>query len=109
MTTLAHSLLADVLASLENASGTPLGTAAHLRVQELVRQLPDDTQPEELKTLLAPLLCKSPEEQEQFYEMFRKSWARVQETGELAAEEIEEVAASFQMQIQERLAGRVAG
>lgn len=91
MTTLAHALLADVLASLENASGTPLGTAAHLRVQELLRQLPTDTQPEDLQTLLAPLLCRSKEEQEQFYELFRKSWARVQETGILPEKEMEAV------------------
>jgi hypothetical protein len=91
MTTLSHALLADVLASLETASGTPLGTAAHLRVQELLRQLPADTQPEDLQTLLAPLLCRSKEEQEQFYELFRKSWARVQETGVLPEKEMEAV------------------
>lgn len=95
---------------LENASGTSLGTAAHLRVQELVRQLPDDIQPEELKTLLAPLLCKSPEEQEQFYEMFRKSWARVQETGELAAAEVEQVEEAIQQEKQKmRWGGAVVG
>ena len=90
-------MLADVLASLENASGTPLGTAAYLQVQELVRQLLDDIKPEDLKTLLAPLLCRSQEEQEQFYEIFKKSWARVQETGELEAEEIEQVEAEVRV------------
>ncbi len=107
MKTFSHALIADVLASLENAGGTPLGTAAYLQVQELVNQLPDDTRPEDLKTLLAPLLCRSQDEQEQFYEMFKKSWARVQETGELEAEAIEQVEADAQVEKRKRRWGIV--
>lgn len=102
MTALSHALLADVLVSLENASGTPLGPAAYLQVQELVQQLPATIQPEELKTLLAPLLCRSPEEQEQFYALFKKSWARVQETGELQAMDIEQVEMAAQVEKRKR-------
>ncbi|MBK8429403.1 MAG: hypothetical protein IPL27_27140 [Lewinellaceae bacterium] len=109
MKTFSHALIADVLASLENAGGTPLGTAAYLQVQELVNQLPDDTRPEDLKTLLAPLLCRSQDEQEQFYEMFKKSWARVQETGELEPEAIEQVEADAQVEKRKRRWGILFG
>ena len=88
MSPLAYALLADVLASVENARGKHLGITAYLQVQDLMRLLPEDTRPEDLKTLLAPLLCKNKEEQEQFYEIFKTSWARIQETGELEDSDI---------------------
>ena len=80
-----YALLADLLTALET-DGSAAGPDLHLRLQALVRQLPEDTRPEDLKTLLAPVLCRNKEEQERFYELFARSWARVQEVGIIEAE-----------------------
>jgi hypothetical protein len=73
-----HTLIADLLHNLEQ-EGITLGTGRHLKVQELWRRLPDDIEPERLKTLLVPLFATNPQEQERFYAIFDKSWRRVQE------------------------------
>jgi LysM domain len=82
LTRLRYAILADLLSALE-ADGNPPGTDLHLSIQELLKKLPDDTPPEALKTLLAPLLCKSKDEQAHFYEIFDKSLKRVLDTGAL--------------------------
>lgn len=68
-----YSLLSHLLAALE-ANGYPMGTGKYLQVQELLRHLPADTPPERLKTLLAPVFTRSPEEQTLFYEQFDRIW-----------------------------------
>ncbi len=75
---LLHTLIADLLRSLEQ-EGIALGTGRHLKVQELWRRLPEDIEPERLKTLLVPLFATNPQEQERFYAVFDKSWRRVQD------------------------------
>lgn len=72
------ALIADLFGALET-DGMPVGTDLHLRIQTLLRALPDAVGPEDMKTLLAPLLCKNKEEQERFYQLFDGSWKRVQE------------------------------
>ena len=67
-----HKLLAVLLDALEK-DGFPLGTGSHLHIQQLLASLPKDTEPEDLKTLLAPILTNSPESQERFYELFDQS------------------------------------
>jgi len=47
------------------------GTGAHLRVQELLRHLPDDLSEEDLLLALTPLMARSPQEQALLYEKFR--------------------------------------
>jgi hypothetical protein len=62
-------LTADLLGALQ-AKGYPLGPGKLMQVEELLRQLPPDTAPGALRTLLSPLLASSPEEQQAFYELF---------------------------------------
>jgi len=72
-----YQLLARLLTALE-ANGYPIGTGKHLQVQELLRQIPPGTPPQQLKTYLAPIFTQSPEEQAQFYELFDRSLKAVQ-------------------------------
>ncbi|MCB0580416.1 MAG: WG repeat-containing protein [Phaeodactylibacter sp.] len=76
-THLHYQLLTELLAALR-ADGYPMGTGKHLQLQELLRRIPEDTPPERLRTLLAPIFATSKQEQAYFYEVFEKSWARVQ-------------------------------
>ncbi|MCO6491630.1 MAG: WG repeat-containing protein [Phaeodactylibacter sp.] len=76
-THLRYQLLAELLAALR-ADGYPMGPGKHLQLQELLRRIPDDTPPERLRTLLAPIFATNKQEQAYFYEVFEKSWARVQ-------------------------------
>ena len=94
MNTLRYALLADLLTALE-ADGSAAGPDLHLRLQSLLRQLPEESEPEDLKTLLAPVLCKSKEEQERFYELFDRSWARVKAVGIIEEQEAIEVIADI--------------
>jgi hypothetical protein len=77
-----HTFIADLLHNLEQ-EGITLGTGRYLKVQELWRRLPDDIEPERLKTLLVPLFATNPQEQERFYAIFDKSWRRVQELNKI--------------------------
>jgi N-acetylmuramoyl-L-alanine amidase len=70
-----YRLLVELLNSLE-AEGYPIGTGQHLRMQELLSQLPEPEQPEDLKHALAPLFARSPQQQEQFYRIFDQSYRR---------------------------------
>ncbi|MFM9947021.1 MAG: SUMF1/EgtB/PvdO family nonheme iron enzyme [Saprospiraceae bacterium] len=70
MTALLHRrLLVELLDALQTA-GYPLGPGKLMQVEELMRQLPPDTPPEALRTLLAPLFASNPEAQTRFYELF---------------------------------------
>ncbi|MBC7776405.1 MAG: hypothetical protein H7246_13300, partial [Phycisphaerae bacterium] len=82
-----HALVAELLATLD-ADGQPFGTGAHLRIGELLQNLPENTAPEQLKTMLAPVLCTTKEEQQHFYEIFERSWKRISEVGVLEEEDI---------------------
>lgn len=66
-----YHLIAELLSTMQ-AEGYPLGTGQQLQVQELLRKLPEDTAPEELPYLLAPLFASSPKEQAHFYELFEQ-------------------------------------
>lgn len=77
MTELLHRrLLVELLDALQTA-GYPLGPGKLMQVEELMRQLPPDTTPEALRTLLAPLFASNPEAQSQFYELFNRQLAAV--------------------------------
>jgi len=80
-----HALVAELLATLE-ADGQSFGTGAHLRIGELLQNIPENTAPEQLKTLLAPVLCTTKEEQERFYQIFERSWKQVEAVGILEVE-----------------------
>lgn len=69
-----YRIAADLLATLE-AESYPLGTGAHLRVQELLRGLPHDDD-ETLCTALCAILARNPQEQTHVHERFRESAAR---------------------------------
>lgn len=81
-----YALLSDLLHSLEQ-EGFPLGTGQHLKVQELWKRLPDDIEPERLKTLLVPLFATDPQQQKHFYDLFDKSRRRVQSANKVEEEE----------------------
>jgi formylglycine-generating enzyme required for sulfatase activity/N-acetylmuramoyl-L-alanine amidase len=67
-----YHLIADLLNSLK-AEGYAIGTGLHLRLEELLRKLPDDMPAEELGQHLSPLFAQSPKQQEAFYELFENS------------------------------------
>ena len=73
-----YHFLADLLSNLK-AQGFGVGTRKYLKVQELIRRLPNDVPPKQLKSLLCPLFAKSPHEQNLFYELFDQSWKRTEE------------------------------
>ena len=54
------------------ATGKPFGIDAYLRITQLVEALPDDTHLADLKTLLAPIIVGSPQQQADFYETFER-------------------------------------
>ncbi len=65
-----------LIAGWETAdSSHRLGTDIHLRLRNFVQQLPSDTEPAQLKTLIAPILAHDKEQQNNFYEIFDKSLA----------------------------------
>lgn len=65
----AQQLCASLLAAWQS-SGHPVGVDVHLRVQHLLLQLPSKVELPQLKTLLAPLLCRDKAEQQAFYALF---------------------------------------
>jgi|GEM_PF-904250 len=76
-------LVKDLLDELR-LEKTEHGTGAHLRVQELLRHLPDELTEEDLLLALAPILARSPQEQALVYEKFRECQHRADEIfGEL--------------------------
>ncbi|MEQ8703756.1 MAG: hypothetical protein RIC19_07540 [Phaeodactylibacter sp.] len=72
-----YRLVADLIQTLE-AEGQQIGTGQYLRVQELLSQLPDDLPAEELMYALSPLFVQTPQQQDQFYRLFRQSRDRTQ-------------------------------
>ena len=74
----AYFLVKDLLDELENEH-IQLGTGAHLRLQELLRLLPDDISDADLLLALAPLLARSGREQELIYEKFALCQRRADE------------------------------
>jgi len=75
---LTYRLIADLLDELERG-GYAISAGKLLQVQELLRRMPEDTPPERLRTLLAPLFATDPEGQRRFYEQFDKSLAQARE------------------------------
>ena len=72
-----YQLLTELLTALR-ADGYAMDTGKHLQLQELLRKLPEDSPPERMKTLLAPIFATNKQEQAYFYERFDQAWARVQ-------------------------------
>ena len=66
-----HHLLSLLLREWEDAHA-PIGPAKYLQVQELLRQTPTDQPLEQWRGRLAPLFCRNPQEQEQFYATFER-------------------------------------
>ena len=50
--------------------GKPFGVDAYLRITQLVEALPDETDLTDLKTLIAPIIIGTPQQQADFYEVF---------------------------------------
>lgn len=67
-----HTLLALLLRAWQE-EGFELGTGQALRLQELLQRLPADTPPEQLRSLLSPLLAKDEAQQRRFYALFDQS------------------------------------
>jgi hypothetical protein len=74
----AYHLVTALLNAWE-AEGNALGTDAQLLLRQLLQKLPEDLKPEQLKTLLAPVLANTREEQELFYELFDKKLAETEQ------------------------------
>ena len=65
-----------LIAGWETAdSSHKLGTDIHLRLRNFIQQLPPETEPAQLKTLIAPILAHDKDQQNNFYEIFDKSLA----------------------------------
>ena len=71
MSTLRRRLIVGLLDAL-HAEGYPLGPGKLMQVETLLQQIPEDTTPEDLSRLLAPLFASSPESQKHFYALFDK-------------------------------------
>lgn len=69
--------LLQLLLDRLKAEGQTFGVDVHLRLHELLQQLPDDYPPQRLKTLLAPVLAKSRESQQDFYDLFDEVYKEV--------------------------------
>ena len=66
-----YPFIAALLAAYK-ATGKPLGVDAHLRIANLVESLPETTDFADLKTLIAPIIAGSPQQQGDFYTTFDK-------------------------------------
>ena len=64
-----YPFIAALLAAYK-ATGKPLGVDAHLRIANLVESLPETTDFADLKTLIAPIIAGSPQQQGDFYDTF---------------------------------------
>lgn len=69
-----YPFIAALLAAYK-ATGKPLGIDAHLRITQLVENLPETTDFKDLKHLIAPILVGSPQQQADFYATFDKTLA----------------------------------
>jgi len=76
-----YILTALLLDALE-AAGWKIGTGQQLRLQELLRQLPPDTDDEALGLALAPLLARNAQEQALVYEKLEECRRRADEMAE---------------------------
>ncbi len=90
-----YRLIAELFRSLE-AEGYQAGTGQQLRVQELLRRLPDSLSEEELMYALAPLFARNPQQQEQFYRLFQQSYRRTKHYFESLQASAEATASSRQ-------------
>ncbi len=72
-----YRLVADLIQALET-EGYQIGTDQYLRVQELLRQLPDGLPAEELMYALGPLFVQTPQQQDQFYRLFQQARDRTE-------------------------------
>ena len=72
-----YRLVADLIQTLET-EGYQIGTGQYLRVQELLRQLPDGMPAEELMYALGPLFVQTPQQQDQFYRLFQQARDRTE-------------------------------
>ena len=59
------------------AKGHELGVDQYLLLENMIRQLPPETDLRDLKTLLAPLLVSDPQSQHDFYRIFDETLARI--------------------------------
>ena len=73
---LKYRLVSMLLAKME-AEGSAFGTRQHLTIQQLLQKVPDNIAPEELKTLLVPILAQTPSEQHQLYQLFEECMEQV--------------------------------
>lgn len=64
-----YAFIAALLAAYK-ATGKPLGVDAHLRIARLLKSLPEKTDLQDLKTLIAPIIVGSPQQQGDFYDTF---------------------------------------
>lgn len=69
MSVLVYNLIAQLISLLE-AEGFAMGVDKHQQILQLVHNLPDDVPPGQLKTLLAPIMSRNPQEQQDFYTIF---------------------------------------
>ena len=68
-TSLKYHLIAELLRLLK-AEGTVFGVDQHLKLQALLKSLPDELPAHRLKSILAPAIATNPWEQARFYELF---------------------------------------
>lgn len=95
---LTHALLAELTRALKE-EGYSMGVGQHLKMQELLRKLPDEIEPERLKTLLAPVFATAPQEQTRFYQIFDKALNRVVEIQKAQNEPEEELSEEAQAEL----------
>ena len=60
----------NALLTAWKAKGQPSGIDAYLRITQLVEALPEGIDFADLKTLIAPIIVTSPQQQADFYETF---------------------------------------
>lgn len=54
------------------ATGHHVGVDTHLRLQEIIKAIPDDTDPSKLKTLITPILAENKNQQRELYGLIDK-------------------------------------
>ena len=67
-----YTLLNELLIRLE-ADGFEIGIGKYIRLQELLKQLPEGLESQELKPYLSPLFAQSVQQQERFSILFREA------------------------------------
>jgi hypothetical protein len=65
-----YHLLAELITALQ-ANGFAIGTGQHLKIQQLLSQLPEDIDTESLALHLCPLFAQSPKQQDIFHDAFQ--------------------------------------